>query len=106
MTQKKNSPSKRQGVAADRDAAIKSVVRRSANFNVPPAPAGDGADPPIIVQGGGSVHMDMPHGFKEQEANASHKKYKHDAGDLVELVIDNGTPIPLNKNSRIEIRYK
>jgi hypothetical protein len=113
MARQKNSPSTRQRsaarasghqIAADREAAVKSTMRQVANFNVP-GPGG-GSDPPIIVQGGGSVHMDMPHGFKDNGADADHKKYKHDTGDLAELVIDNGTPIPLNKNSRIEIRYK
>jgi hypothetical protein len=116
MARQKNSPSTRQRsaarasgqrIAADRQAAVKSAARRIANFNVP-TPAGDGGsgDPPIIISGGGSVHMDMPHGFKDNGTDADHKKYKHDTGDLAELVIDNGAPIPLKKDSRIEIRYK
>jgi hypothetical protein len=92
-------------MAADREAAVKSTARRIANFNVP-GPGGGGSDPPIIVQGGGSIHMDMPHGFKDNGTDTDHKKYKHDTGDLAELVIDNGAPIPLKKDSRIEIRYR
>lgn len=50
--------------------------------------------------------MDVPHKFTDDGAGKHGKKYKHDTGHLVELVIDGGDPIPLKKHSRIEIRYK
>ncbi len=61
------------------------------------------SDPPIIVQGGGSVDVEVPDGFNQQ---GSGKNFKNDKVNLVSLQIDEQTPIPLNKNARITILYK
>lgn len=63
------------------------------------------SDPPIVIQGGGSVDMDVPSKFKEKSSGSKGKRFKHDIGNLVSIVID-GKTTPLNKNSRIEINYE
>lgn len=60
---------------------------------------------PIIVSGGNSISVELPHQFSDSGATADAKLYT--SGDvLLEIVIDGGTPIPLTRNSRIVIRYK
>lgn len=113
MARKKESPSRRRKVAgrhvpADRGASVKSAARRVANFNVPASAADSGtggSDPPIIVSGGNSVHVDMSDKFADDGSGGGHKKYKHSTGTLAQIVIDGGTPINLNSTSVIEIRY-
>ncbi|MCA1815242.1 MAG: hypothetical protein LC746_02320, partial [Acidobacteria bacterium] len=66
---------------------------------------GGSGDPPIIITGGNSVHVGLPHSFADDGSGGGHKKFKHGSGSLSEIVVD-GTTIQLNQNSRIEIRYK
>jgi len=69
-------------------------------------------DPPIIIQGGGSVNIIVPPEFTEQagayeqSATAKGKDFKNGNVNLISLQIDEDTPIALNKNSRITITYK
>ena len=63
-------------------------------------------DPPIIVHGGGSVDVDLPPKFKEQSSGAQGKKFKSDTNNLVSIQIDDGKPIPVNKNSKITINFE
>lgn len=79
------------------------------NPNPPPIPG----DPPIIVQGGGSVSITVPPNFSDQsavqyqqESGGHGKDFKNDGVNLVSLQIDEDTPIPLNKNAKITINYK
>jgi hypothetical protein len=60
------------------------------------------SDPPIIIQGGGSVEVDVPTSFTERTG----KKFKNDNVNLISLQIDENTPITLNKNSKITITYR
>jgi hypothetical protein len=62
------------------------------------------ADPPIIVQGGNSVDVDVPDKFKEHGTDKKGGKYRVEDRDLVSLTID-GKEYPLNATSRVEIRY-
>jgi hypothetical protein len=62
-------------------------------------------DPPIVVQGGGSVNLDLPPQFKENGNNPNGKKFRSEK-NLASIEIDGGKPIPLNENSRIVIRFK
>lgn len=65
------------------------------------------ADPPIIVQGGNSVDVDVPGKFKDKGPDGKGgKKYRNDEQHLDTLTIDNGTPIQLQPNSKIVITYK
>jgi hypothetical protein len=117
MVGKKSSPSNGQKTAkptlarrsrSDRDAAIKSAAKSIAKFNVPP-PIGGGVsftDPPIVVQGGGSIDLDVPEKFKEKGSEKKGGKFKGETQNLVSVVIDGGEPIPVNTTSRIEIHYK
>jgi hypothetical protein len=118
MVRKKGSPSKLQRTGdptfarralMDGAAMIKSAARSIAKFNVPSS-AGDGGlsliDPPIVVQGGGSIDVDIPEKFKEKGSGKKGGKYKGDTQNLVSVVIDGGTPIAVNANSKIEINYK
>ncbi|HEX8128973.1 MAG TPA: hypothetical protein VF527_07725 [Pyrinomonadaceae bacterium] len=79
----------------------------------PPLNAGD---PPIIIQGG-SVSIIVPATFSEETTSSSvyeqvaggggrQKDFKNGNVSLINLQIDENTPIPLNKNSRITITYK
>ncbi|MCA1567019.1 MAG: hypothetical protein LC803_15490 [Acidobacteria bacterium] len=77
-----------------------------------PNPLAEG-DPPIIVQGGGSVSIIVPPNFSEQtissylQTGGGHgKDFKNDGVHLISLQIDEDTPIPLNKNAKITINYK
>jgi hypothetical protein len=63
-------------------------------------------DPPIIIQGGGSVEVDLPSKFKEKSSSAAGKKFKSDTSNLVSIQIDEDTPIVLNKNSKITINFE
>jgi hypothetical protein len=70
-------------------------------------------DPPIIIQGGGSVNIIVPPNFTDlsgsgyQEASGGKgKDFKNDKVNLISLQIDGNTPITLNKNSKITITYK
>ena len=69
-------------------------------------PQAAASDPPIIVQGGGSVNLDLPLKFKEQSSGAQGKKFKSDTNNLASLQIDDGTLIPLNRNSKITINFE
>ncbi len=62
------------------------------------------SDPPIIVQGGGSVEVDVPIGFNAQVSTG--KKFKNDKVNLVSLQINEDEPIALNKDDRITITYR
>jgi hypothetical protein len=77
-----------------------------------PNPLAEG-DPPIIVQGGGSVNIIVPPNFSEQtisaylKAGSGHgKDFKNGNVHLVSLQIDENTPIPLNRDSKITITYE
>ena len=78
-----------------------------------PDPLVTEGDPPIIVQGGGSVNITIPPNFSEQpsgtyqQASGGHGKgFKNDHVHLVSLQIDGNTPIALNKDAKITINYK
>ena len=71
----------------------------------PPVLAAEG-DKPIIVQGGGSVDLDVPSKFKEKSSGPNGKKFKSDTNNLASIQIDDGKPIPLNKNSKIIINFE
>jgi hypothetical protein len=62
------------------------------------------SDPPIIIQGGGSVDIDVPTGFNAQLEGG--KNFKNEKVNLVSLQINEDTPIPLNKTDKIKITYK
>lgn len=76
-----------------------------------------GADPPIIVDGGGSIAVDLPPKFKDEGSTPNGgKKYKHDLGNLTNMVItspDNYTVNPtsgditvkLKSTSKITVNY-
>lgn len=57
-------------------------------------------DPPIVITGG-SVKVKFKRSSFNHEGDDSH----HPHATLVSLVIDDGEPIPLKKNSRIKINY-
>ncbi len=63
-------------------------------------------DRPIIVQGGGSVDVDVPPKFKEKSSGPNGKNFKSDTNNLASIQIDDGKPIPLNKNSKIIINFE
>jgi hypothetical protein len=71
-------------------------------------------DPPIIVQGGGSVNIFVPSSFTDQATSGytqaggvvKDKDFKNDNVNLISLQIDEDTPITLNKTSKITINYK
>lgn len=70
-------------------------------------------DPPIIIQGSSSVIITVPPTFTEQGDGTSQqastgkgKNFGNGNVHLVSLQIDENTPIPLNKNSKITIIYK
>ena len=77
-------------------------------------PLAEEGDRPIIIQGGGSVDIVVPENFNEQAGGeylqtvtgGNEKKFKNDHANLVSLQIDENTPIPLNRNSKITITYK
>lgn len=120
MVRKKGSPSKLQTddptferrALTDGAAAIRSAARSIARFNVPPSAGGGGGgpapliDPPIVVQGGGSIDVDVPEKFKEKVSGKKGGKFKGETQNLVSIVIDGGTPIPLKADSKIEIHYE
>jgi hypothetical protein len=63
------------------------------------------ADPPIVIQGGGSIDMDVPPKFKEKSSSPSGKKFKNEFGDLDSVVIDDAVTIKLKPTSKIVINY-
>jgi hypothetical protein len=76
-------------------------------------PLAAAGDPPIIIQGGGSVNIIVPPDFNEQTGSgydpavtAKEKDFKNSNVNLVSLQIDEDTPITLNKNAKITITYK
>ncbi|HEV2802491.1 MAG TPA: hypothetical protein VGW12_18615 [Pyrinomonadaceae bacterium] len=78
-----------------------------------PNPLAAEGDPPIIIQGAGSVEITVPSTFNAetvsgyQEATGGNgKKFKNNNVHLISLQIDGNEPIPLNKNSTITITYK
>jgi hypothetical protein len=66
------------------------------------------SDPPIIIQGGNSVEVDVPDGFTAELSSTSGngKKFKNGNVHLYSLQINTNTPIQLNKGDRITITYK
>jgi hypothetical protein len=82
-----------------------------------PSADADGADLPIIVQGGGSIDVDMPVKFNANGTGPlGGKKFKNGLGDLTSMEVTNagactvdpatGTiSITLNRTSRISISY-
>lgn len=64
-------------------------------------------DPPIIVQGGGSIEMNLPPNFAAQQTGpGGGKHFKHNLGKLTTLVIDDPpTTVTLKPNSKITINY-
>ena len=63
------------------------------------------SDPPIIIQGGGSVQITVPPKFKEHGTTVKGKDFKDDTGDLASIQINEDTPITLNKTDKITIYY-
>ncbi len=63
------------------------------------------SDPPIIIQGGGSVSITVPPKFKEHGNSPKGKEFKDDIGALVSIQINEDTPISLNSNDKITIKY-
>jgi hypothetical protein len=63
-------------------------------------------DPPIIIQGGGSVSIVVPPNFTEQAARGNGKDFKNGNVNLISLQIDGGPAIPLTRDSKITITYK
>ncbi|MCA1630087.1 MAG: hypothetical protein LC785_13055 [Acidobacteria bacterium] len=115
MVGKKGSPGKRQRTddptperraLTDRTAAIKSAATSTAKFDTPTGGGVSLIDPPIVVQGGGSIDVDIPEKFKEKGSGKKGGKYKGDTQSLVSVVIDGGAPIHVNATSKIEINYK
>ncbi|MDT7541229.1 MAG: hypothetical protein QOE33_1133 [Acidobacteriota bacterium] len=76
-----------------------------------------GADPPIIVDGGGSIAVDMPSKFKDKGVlPGGGKKFKNDLGDLSSMEITGAgsctvdpasgkITVTLKPTSRISISY-
>jgi hypothetical protein len=66
------------------------------------------SDRPIIVQGGGSILVDLPEKFEKEEGGDGNRggKFKNKDQDLIGLTVD-GKPVDVEvkKNSRIEIIY-
>jgi hypothetical protein len=118
MVRKKGSPSRRQRAAeptferrapTDQVAALKSAVKSIAKFEVSSIAGGGDisfTDPPIIIQGGGSIDVDVPEKFKEKGSGKKGGKYKGETQNLVSVVIDGGAPITVKADSKIEINYK
>lgn len=63
-------------------------------------------DPPIIVQGGGSIEITVPPKFKERGSSAKGKHFKDDTVELVSVQINTNTPIALNAGDTVTIIYK
>ncbi|HEY9402503.1 MAG TPA: hypothetical protein VIQ24_07400 [Pyrinomonadaceae bacterium] len=70
-------------------------------------------DRPIIIQGGGSVSINVPPNFTDQTGGENQqadggkeKSFKNGNVNLVSLQIDENDPIPLNRTSKITIMYK
>jgi hypothetical protein len=63
-------------------------------------------DPPIIVQGGGSIEITVPNKFKEKGASEKGRHFKDDIVELVSVQINTNTPIALNAGDTITIIYK
>lgn len=63
------------------------------------------SDPPIIVQGGNSVDVDVPGRFREHGPGGSGgRKFRNADQDLISVTID-GKKYDVNADSLIEIRY-
>ena len=65
------------------------------------------ADRPIIVQGGGSISVDLPEKFEEEGGTGKRGgKFRNRDQDIISITVD-GKPVDvdLKKNSRIEINY-
>ncbi|HVG30862.1 MAG TPA: hypothetical protein VM864_14225 [Pyrinomonadaceae bacterium] len=60
-------------------------------------------EPPIIIQGGGSVLLNIPTKFKEKGTNKGGGKYKNEVQDLISIQIDNNEPILLDVDATIVI---
>ena len=64
------------------------------------------SDPPILIQGGGSISITVPPRFREHGNSDKGKDFKDDTGNLYTLQINEDTPITLNRTDTITIRYK
>jgi hypothetical protein len=74
-----------------------------------------GADPPIIVQGGGSIGMNVPPKFTANGSGPNGQQFRHGAGNIVNVEITNpaasttgpsgAITVTLNLNSRVKINY-
>ena len=66
------------------------------------------SDPPIIIQGGNSVDVDIPDSFTASLGSPSGngKNFHNGNVHLESLQINEDTPITLNKGDRIRITYK
>ncbi|MGI9108318.1 MAG: hypothetical protein ACR2G4_18985 [Pyrinomonadaceae bacterium] len=62
------------------------------------------SDPPIVIQGGGSVSLKFPHKFKDEGEDKEYKKYKSES-NLAAIEID-GKPVTFTEKSKIVIRFK
>jgi hypothetical protein len=70
-----------------KSSAAPTSAERKPKKGTHPSPTA-GADPPIIVDGGGSIVVDMPPKFKDKgSAPSGGKKFKHDLGDLASMEI-------------------
>ena len=70
-----------------------------------PQPQVAASDPPIIIQGGGSVQITVPPRFKEHGVTVKGKDFKDDTGNLASIQINEEKPITLNKTDKITIYY-
>lgn len=66
------------------------------------------SDPPIIIQGGSSVEVDVPDTFTAilSSGSGNSKKFKNGNVHLESVQINTNTPITLNKGDKITITYK
>lgn len=63
-------------------------------------------DPPIIVQGGGSIEITVPPKFKDRGTTTKGRHYKGDTVALVSVQINTNTPIALSAGDTITIVYE
>lgn len=73
-------------------------------FQVQPQPTE--SDPPIIIQGGGSVQITVPPKFKEHGSSPNGKHFRDDTGSLASIQINEDAPITLNRDDKITIYYE
>lgn len=61
-------------------------------------------DPPIIIQGGGSIHMRLPKKFEPDGEDPQERKFKNGTQDLISVTIGN-TKYDVAANEKIVIKY-